>query len=314
MEAAQFDADVDELDKAIVPIVGPIEPKLYKLADGFRFNGGAVWSSEGYLLLADMEANTIYKYSPKETSISVFRNPSDNSGPGLGESSQPRPNGLAFDPQGQLTIAQEGNRRVIRLGKDGSVTVLAESYQNKPLNGPHGLVYRSDGTLYFTDPRSGMPKWFNGQPPDLPYSGVYSIYKGKLQLVSKDPKTPFGIALSPDEKHLYVVDHSRWIVMRYEANADGTLSNGKVFFDMTSLRGGGYACGIAVDQQGNVFVTGRGGVQVISSEGKLLGTINAPNKPRDLAWDGNTLYLSSPDALYFMWMGFPGVRPVGKQP
>ncbi|MGA2263652.1 MAG: SMP-30/gluconolactonase/LRE family protein, partial [Acidobacteriota bacterium] len=200
----------------------------------------------------------------------------------------------------------------------------AESYEKKPLNGPHGLVYRSDGTLYFTDPRSGMPKWFNPPQPDLPYSGVYSLYKGKLQLVSKDLTMPFGIALSPDEKYLYVIDHARKIVMRYEANADGTLSNGKVFFDMTSLPGREHPCGIAVDQQGNLYIAGPGGVPVISSEGKHLGTIftfsraliaydrDAPNKPRDFAWgdpDYKSLYMSTADGLYRMRLGIPGVRP-----
>src|SRR6185295_14643189 len=148
-------------------------------------------------------------------------------------------NGLTLDSQGWLTINQHGNHRVVRDEKDGTQTILAESYQGKRLNSPNDLVYRSDGTLFFTDPPFGFPKTFEDARRQLPFSGVFSIYKGKLQLVSKDFTGPNGIAFSPDEKYLYVGnwDEKKKVVMRYEAKPDGTLANGKVFFDMTSAPG-----------------------------------------------------------------------------
>lgn len=317
LNPAEFGAEVDEVDKAaMVSIVSP-EPKLYKLADGFKFNGGAVWSRDGHLLFDDMEQNTIYTYDPQAVQLSIFRNSAYNASSPRATASTPRQNGLTLDPQGDLIVAQEGDHSIVRLGRDGSTTVVVDSYEGKPLNGPHGLVYRSDGTLYFTDPRTGLPKWFNPPQPSLPYSGVYSLNKGKLQLLSKDLPYPFGIALSPDEKYLYVVEHLKKAVMRYDANADGTVSNGKMFFDLSGLPGNEHPCGMVVDQKGDIYVAGPGGITVISLEGKRLGTILTPHKPRDLAWgdaDDKTLYLTTPDGLYRLRSGVAGVRPAGTQP
>jgi gluconolactonase len=264
-----------------------------------------------------MEDNTIYRYDPKAAQLSIFHNSAYDASSSRISASTPRPNGLTFDPQGELVVAQEGAHSVVRLGKDGSTSVVVDSYDGKPLNGPHGLVYRSDGTLYFTDPRSGLPKWFNPPQPSLPYSGVYSLNKGKLQLLSKNLPYPFGIALSPDEKYLYVVEHLRKRVMRYEANADGTVADGKIFFDLASLPGKEHPCGLAVDQQGNLYVAGPGGVSIISPDGKRLGTILTPDKPREPAWgdaDNKSLYLSTPDGLYRVRSGIAGVKAAGTQP
>jgi len=145
---------------------------------------------------------------------------------------------------------------------------------------------------------------------------VFALYKGQLKLVSTDLKGPNGIAFSPDEKYLYVGnwDPEKKIVMRYEVNPDATLSNGKVFFDMTSAPGEDAIDGIKVDEQGNLYVSGPGGLWVISSAGKHLGTIVAPKHPHNLAWggeDGKTLYLTAQDKLYRMPLKIPGIRPGG---
>ena len=146
------------------------------------------------------------------------------------------------------------------------------------------------------------------------FSGVFSIHKGKLQLISKDFTGPNGIAFSPDEKYLYVGnwDEKKKVVMRYEANADGTLANGKLFFDMTGAKGEDALDGIKVDQQGNLYVSGPGGIWVISSEGEHLGTIITPKHVHNMAWgddDGKTLYLCARSGLYRMRLGVPGIRP-----
>ena len=192
--------------------------------------------------------------------------------------------------------------------------MLADRYEGKRLNSPNDLVYRSDGTLYFTDPPFGLPKFFDDPRKELPYSGVFSLYKGKLQLIGTDLKGPNGIAFSPGEKYLYVTnwDDRRKIVMRYEANADGTISNGKVFFDMTGAPGEDALDGMKVDRQGNLYVSGPGGLWVLSAAGKHLGTIVAPMHPHNFAWgdeDGQTLYLCARSALYRMHLNIPGIRP-----
>jgi gluconolactonase len=192
--------------------------------------------------------------------------------------------------------------------------VLADRYQGKRLNSPNDLVYRSDGTLYFTDPPFGLPKFFDDSRKELPYSGVFSLHQGKLQLISTDFTGPNGIAFSPDEKYLYVTnwDDKKKVIMRYEAQPDGTVTNGKLFFDMTSTPGEDALDGMKVDQQGNLYVSGPGGLWVISAEGKHLGTIIAPKHPHNMAWgdeDGKTLYLCARSGLYRIRLNIAGVRP-----
>jgi gluconolactonase len=240
--------------------------------------------------------------------------PSGYSGADIAGYGQPGSNGLTLDPLGRLTINEHGNRRVTRLEKDGTLSVLADRFEGKRLNSPNDLVHRSDGTLYFTDPPFGLPKFFENPRKELPYSGVFSLLNGKLQLVATDLKGPNGIAFSPDEKYLYVTnwDEQKKVVMRYESNHDGTVSNGKVFFDMTSTPGEDALDGMKVDQRGNLYVSGPGGLWVLSPEGKHLGTIVAPKHPHNFAWgdeDGKTLYLCARTGLYKMRLNIEGIRP-----
>jgi gluconolactonase len=309
----EVNVEVVRLDPKMDAIVGP-NPKIFKLAEGFKFTEGPIWvNNGGYLLFSDPNSNIIYRYT-SDGQLSVFREPSGYSGADIAEYGQPGSNGLTLDREGRLTINEHGNHRVTRIEKDGTETVLADSYQGKRLNSPNDLVYRSDGTLYFTDPPFGLPRFFDDPRKELPFSGVYSIHKGKLQLISEDLTGPNGIAFSPDEKYLYVGnwDENKKVVMRYEANPDGTLSNGKVFFDMTGAPGEDALDGIKVDREGNLYVSGPGGLWVISPEGKHLGTIIAPKHIHNMAWgdeDGKTLYLCARGTLYRMKLNIPGVRP-----
>ena len=332
---SEVNVEVVRNDPAMDEIIGP-NPKVFKLAEGFKFTEGPIWVNKdgGYLLFSDPNSNTIYKYTPgDEGKLDVFLTPSGYSGADIAEYGQPGSNGLTLDREGRLTINQHGNRRVIRLENDGTDTVLADSYAGKRLNSPNDLVYRSDGTLFFTDPPFGFPKAFIDRRKELGFSGVYSIYKGKLQLISKDFTGPNGIALSPDEKYLYVGNWPRALVgqaprredeavseigekhkaiMRYEVQADGTLKNGKLFFDFTGAPGEDGLDGIKVDQKGNVYVSAPGGVWVISAEGKHLGTIVTPRHPHNFHWgdaDGKTLYLCARNALYRIRLNIAGVRP-----
>jgi gluconolactonase len=312
----EVNVEVIRKDPAMNAIIGP-NPKLYKLADGFQFTEGPVWVRDGnYLLFSDPNANTIYKYESGADGngrLSVFRRPSGYSGADVAEYGQPGSNGLTLDPQGRLTINEHGNHRVSRLEKDGSLTVLADRFEGKRLNSPNDLVYRSDGTLYFTDPPFGLPKFFDDPRKELSYSGVYSLREGKLRLISTELKGPNGIALSPGERYLYVAnwDDNRKVILRYEANPDGSVSNGKLFFDMTAAAGEDALDGMKVDEKGNLYVSGPGGLWVLSPEGRHLGTIVTPRHAHNFAWgdDGKTLYICARGSLYRMPLRIAGIRP-----
>ncbi|MGB7293272.1 MAG: SMP-30/gluconolactonase/LRE family protein [Thermodesulfobacteriota bacterium] len=309
----EVNVEVVRLRPEMEKIVGP-NPKIFKLAEGFKFTEGPVWVSDGgYLLFSDPNNNTIYRYKP-DGELAVFMGKSGYDGADIAEYGQPGSNGLTLDPEGRLTVDQHGNRRVIRIERKGDVTVLADMYNGKRLNSPNDLVYRSDGTLFFTDRPFGLPKFFDDPRKELPFSGVYSIHDGKLQLLTKDLSGPNGIAFSPDERFLYVGDwdENNKVVMRYEVNPNGTVSNGMVFFDMTSTPGEDAIDGIKVDRQGNLYVSGPGGLWVLSPEGEHLGTIIAPKHIHNMAWgdeDGKTLYLCAQSGLYKMRLNNPGVRP-----
>src|SRR6266566_1120172 len=311
---AEVNVTVIRKDPGIDAIVGP-NPKIFKVAEGFAFTEGPIWIAEGkYLLFSDPNSNTIYKYVP-DGKLEIFRQPSGYSGADIAEYGQPGSNGLTLDRQRRLTIDQHGNRRVIRLEKDGRETVLADRYQGKRLNSPNDLVYRSDGTLYFTDPPFGLPKFFEDRRKELSFSGVFAVTpKGKMLLVTKELSGPNGIAFSPDEKFLYVGDwdEKKKIVMRYAVHSDGSVGEGSLFFDMTSAPGEDAIDGIKVDQKGNLYVSGPGGLWVLSPEGKHLGTIIGPKYPHNFAWgdeDGKTLYLCARSGLYRIRLNVPGIRP-----
>jgi gluconolactonase len=299
---SEVNVEVKRLDAAINALV-PLNAKAHKLAEGFTFTEGPVWSKAGnYLLFSDPNENRIYKYS-SDGQLSLFRDNSGYEGDDIAEYRQPGSNGLAFDPQSRLSINQHGNRRVVRLEADGTPSIIAERFEGKRLNSPNDLVYRSDGALFFTDPAFGLPKVDQDPRKDLPFQGVYSLYKGKLRLLTKDLWGPNGIALSPDERYFYVGnwDEKKKIVMRYEVRPDASVSNGTLFFDMTSAPGEDAIDGIKVDEKGNVYVSGPGGLWVLSPAGKHLGMIVPPLHPHNMAWgdeDGKSLYLAARSGLY----------------
>lgn len=312
---SEVNVEVIRHDDAINKIVG-LNPKVFKLAEGFKFTEGPVWTAGG-LLFSDPNANTIYKYST-DGKLSVFKTPSGYSGSDIGEYRQPGSNGITLNPAGNIVFDQHGNRRVVRLEKDGSETVLADKFEGKRLNSPNDLVYRSDGTLFFTDPPFGLPKFGDDPRKELAYSGVYSLGDGKLQLLTKEFNGPNGIALSPDEKYLYVGnwDENRKVVYRYELQTDGTIKNGKRFYDFTPVKGEDAIDGIKVDVEGNLYVSAPGGLHIVSPEGKHLGVIVIPQHVHNMAWgddDGKTLYLCARTGLYRIRLNIPGVRPIVKQ-
>ncbi|PYX52188.1 MAG: gluconolactonase [Acidobacteria bacterium] len=298
-------------DPALDTIISP-DAKIEKLAGGFQFTEGPVWVREGgYLLFSDPNNNLIYRWS-EDDGVSIYRTHSGYSGTDIGEYGQPGSNGLTLDAQGRVTINEHGNRRVTRLEKNGQLTVLADRYQGKRLNSPNDLVYRSDGALYFTDPPFGLPKFFDDPRKELPFSGVYCLIRGELKLVSTDLTGPNGLAFSPDEKYLYVDDwdDKKKIILRYDVQPDGSLTNKSTFLDATSEPGEDAWDGLKVDRLGNVYASGPGGLWIISPEGKRLGTIVGPEHPHNLAWGGEdrkTLYLAAQTGLYRLSVKIPGI-------
>jgi gluconolactonase len=306
----QVETKIIRKDPALDEILSP-GAKIEKLAGGFLFTEGPVWVRDGgYLLFSDPNNNLIYRWS-EEDGISIYRTHSGYTGTDIGEYGQPGSNGLTLDARGRLTINEHGNRRVTRLEKNGQLTILADKYQGKRLNSPNDLVYRSDGALYFTDPPFGLPKFFEDPRKELPYSGVFCLINGDLKLVSTDLRGPNGLAFSPDEKFLYVDnwDDKRKVIMRYEAQPDGTLTNGSVFFDATNEPGENAWDGMKIDERGNLYLSGPDGLWILSPEGKHLGTILGPEHPHNLAWGGEdhkTLYLAAQTGLYRLSVNIPG--------
>ena len=296
----------DELKSVIDPAA-----KIEKLADGFQFTEGPVWHPDGYLLFSDPNANVIYKYDARMGNVSVYMTKTGYTGYDIGDYHQPGSNGLAIDPSGHLIICQHGNRRIIRDEIKGPMTVLSDGYDGKKLNSPNDLVIKSNGDVYFTDPPYGLPKAFADTRKETPYSGVYRIRNGKTDLLTTDLGGPNGIAFSPDETFLYVSNwdirdiHNTKTLWRYEVNrsdgpSDGTLTNGRVFFDMNQTDDDEALDGLKVDVKGNIFASAPGGVWIISPAGKYLGRIIGPERPANMAWgdDGKTLYLTAHTGLY----------------
>jgi gluconolactonase len=289
----------------------PAEPRLERVAGGFVFTEGPVWSPDGALLFSSPNTNAIYRWSPAGR-VDLFRTKSGYSGVDIGRYVQPGSNGLTFDPEGRLVICQHGNRRVLRVNPHGDTTVLADRYEGRRLNSPNDLVFRSDGTLYFTDPRFGLP---DPAEAELPFAGVFMVPPGgEPVLLDGSLAGPNGVALSPDERWLYVGnwDPERKVVVRYALRPDGTASEGVVIADLTDAPGEDAIDGLKVDRDGRLYVCGPGGLWVLAPDGAVLGRLSPPEAPHNLAWgddDARTLYITAETSVYRLRLDVEGVRP-----
>jgi gluconolactonase len=298
---------LEEHDPRFNELIEPGTP-LEKLAEGFVWTEGPVWvpgsgDAAGYLLFNDIPANAMYRWDQGE-GVRLFMHPSGYHGvsPRKGE---PGCNGLTLDPQGRLVMCQHGNRRVARLAAlddpNGDQIPLATEYEGKRLNSPNDLCYHSNGDLYFTDPPYGLQERMNDPAKELDFQGVYRLGRdGELTLLTREITRPNGIAFSPDEQTLYVAssDPEQAVWWAFDVEEDGTLSGRRMFFDATPwVKEGrpGLPDGLKVDQQGNLFATGPGGVHVLAPDGTHLGTINTGQRTANCAWgnDGSTLYITA---------------------
>lgn len=288
----EFKGGIERLDPAFDKLIAP-EAKIEVLAAGFNWSEGPVWK-DGQILFSDVPENTVFAWKDGLTNASSFLKPSGSlSGDGQGS------NGLAVDAKGNLILCQHGERRIARLEKDGSFTSLADKYNGKRFNSPNDLVITKNGTIFFTDPPYGMKK---GIEPDAPYHGIFRLdTDGKVSLIIEDIRWPNGLALSPDEKTLYIAvsDKDNTRVMAYDLQADGSVKNGRLFFQAQPLKSAerkGGCDGMKVDLLGNIWTTGPGGVLVISAEGKHLGSILTGQNTGNCAWGGpdhDTMYVTA---------------------
>ncbi|HUX43397.1 MAG TPA: SMP-30/gluconolactonase/LRE family protein [Terracidiphilus sp.] len=317
---------VDRLDPAIDKII-PTGAVLERVATGFKWLEGPVWAN-GSLYFADISGNSIRKWTPG-LGVSLVRHPSGYEGSGSYGGPEPGSNGMTLGLNGRLTVAGHAQRDVYRLeslAPGAQVTILADFYKGKRLNSPNDLVYKSDGSLYFTDPPYGLRTQNDADPEkQLKVNGVYRIphaetqkpgaapARAELQLLTADMPRPNGIAFSPDEKYLYV-DNSEpnKIWMRYRVLANGTLADGKVICDATADKRPGGPDGMKVDREGNIYSAGPGGVWILSPEGRHLGTIVMPERTANVAWGGpdhKTLYITASTSIYRVHLKIAGVMP-----
>jgi gluconolactonase len=309
--AADGGGSIVRLDPAVDRII-PRDARLEKLAGGFRFTEGPVWHPDGYLLFSDPNANTIYRWS-REGSVSVYRSKSGYAGIDVGEYRQPGSNGL---PRPERAAHHQRAREPPRgaAGAAGEphsagrpVRRQAAQQSQRP-----GLQVRRRALLHrpAVRPAQGVRR----SPEGAPLQWRVHAAGREAHPAHQGADRPNGLAFSPDEKYLYVDnwDLARKVLLRYEMNPDGTISNGKVFYDFTSEPEEVALDGIKVDQQGNVYVSAPRGVWILSPEGKALGRIEPPEHDANFAWgdeDGRGLYLAASTGLYRIRLSVPGVRP-----
>lgn len=260
-------------------ITGPVE----LVAEGLKFTEGPLWLPSGELIFSDVGADTIYREDK-----GVVRKPSGGA------------NGLALDGQGRLVCCEGQNRRITRTEQDGSITVLAERYEGKRLNSTNDVAVRSDGAIYFTDPKSRR----TGDDADLDFSGVYLISPdGVLSLLDDTMDYPNGVALSPDEKTLYVSDTMKAHIRAFDVTEDG-VEKGRVFCEVR------IPDGMAVDARGYVWSTSAGGIAVFDPEGTPVATFKIPIMPTNCAFGGadlKTLYVTARSRVFKVRCAAPGL-------
>jgi len=305
MSILRVDSDFDSLV--------PPDAKIEKVAGGFTFIEGPIWRPSGVLWFSDVIGNVTRQWSPDGRVKELLR-PDGYDGNGLPPGGYVGPNGATAGEGGTVVMCQHGNRRMVRITDDLTVTPIVSRFEGKKFNSPNDVVYRSDGTMYFTDPPYGLPKGDDDPSKELPFNGVFMFKNGKLDVVITDMTRPNGLAFSPDEKIFYIAnsddDHRYW--RRYDVAADGSLHNVETFRDVSAEKDSGLPDGMKIDSLGNIWATGPGGIWVFTPGGKHLGTIKLPEQPANLAWGGDwkTLYITACTTLYRLKTSVAGQKLV----
>jgi gluconolactonase len=281
-----------------------------KIASGFQFIEGPLWFSSGHLWFSDVIGNVVRQWSP--SGVTEILRPGGYAGTDAPEGALIGPNGMIHGAGGVVLLCQHGNRRIVTVSPAHKTSVLVDHYQGKRLNSPNDLVFKSDGSLYFTDPPYGLAKQDADPQKDLPFNAVFRLTHGKLTTVITDLTRPNGIAFSPDEKQLFISNsdekHKVWMV--YDVDKNGSVTNGRVLVDVTAESTPGLPDGMKIDAKGNLYCAGPGGIWIFTSTGKHLGTIKLPEIAANCNWgdDGKTLYITASTSLYRIKLAVDGER------
>jgi gluconolactonase len=280
---------------ALEELVDP-NAEVEQVATGFTFTEGPIWNArEQALYFSDMPGDVRRRWSEADGVREVMR-PSNKC------------NGLTYDAEGNLLVCEHTTSLLVRERPDGARETVASHFQGKELNSPNDVVVRSDGSIYFSDPWFGrMPVFGLERERELGFQGVYRVPPGggdpELVVGRDEYEQPNGLCFSPDESLLYVNDTPKAYIKVYDVNPDGSLANGRMFFEGigSGIIEEGIPDGMKCDERGNVWVTGPGGIWVISSEGERLGLIEVPENTGNLTWgsdDWHTLFIPSSISLY----------------
>ena len=292
--------NVESRDDRFHEVVGD-EAQVEQVSTGFNFTEGPMWNhAENHLIFSDIPGNIMRKWTA-EGGIETFREPSNMA------------NGNYYDHQGRLITCEHATSRVVRSEVDGSITVLASHYAGKELNSPNDVVVRSDGSIYFSDPTFGrMEHWGVPRDQELAFQGVYRLDtdSGDLTLLADDFDQPNGLCLSADESGLFVNDWKRGHIRLFDLEADGTVSNSRVWAEVTGNREG--ACdGMKLDSRGHLYTTGPGGIHVFAPDATSLGVIYMPEIAANFCWgedDLCSLFVTASTSLYRVRVKAPGNR------
>jgi len=271
------------------------------LATGFVWSEGPVWEAESEsVIFTDFTPEKLFRWNERD-GLKLY---ADESG---------RAVGIALDRQGRIVSCQSRLRRIARIERDGATTALASHYMGKRLNSPNDVIVKSDGSIYFTDPYSTAL----GDTKELDQNGVYRVgADGSGLALLAAMNRPNGLAFSPDERLLYVDDTNLQRIDVFEVRPDGTLGPGRVLTELDTSAGSGGADGMKLDERGNLYVTGPGGVWVVAPSGTVLGLMRFPEIAANLCWGGpdmKTLFVTATTSLYSLEMKVAGAPPTGPE-
>ncbi len=289
------DFKLEPLSPKFLELIGR-DAKLETVATGFGFTEGPMWDPAGFLYVSDETINKIFR---------VYANGKKEEVIALGD-----PDGNTFDRRHRLIDCASVLRALIEVTPEGKYKMLADHYEGKRFNSPNDVIVGPDGALYFTDPTLDLVA---GEKQEIPFPGVYRLdEKGNVRLLTHDLTQPNGLAFSPDGKKFYVDDSAERNIRVYDVSADGTLINGRIFGEEPGGKHDGVPDGMKVDKNGNLFVTGPGGIWVWDAKGNHLGTIVTPEQPANLTWgdkEYRTLYITATTSVYRLTTKTQGFVP-----
>jgi len=303
IEQAESFGSIERLDATLDAIVAP-DAEIEILAEGYEWSEGPVWvASENMLLFSDVPTNIVYRWKEGE-GTAVFLKPSGYTGSAPTTSREPGSNGLALTPDGHLVICQHGDRRLAMLDAPfdaprPAFKTIVDNWQGKRFNSPNDVAVRSNGDYFFTDPPYGLA---SDSAREIEFHGVYKASRGEIALLVDSITRPNGIALMPEENTIIIAnsDREKPVWYAYEISGDDVLTNGRIFYDASDATDeAGLPDGLKIDQQGNVFATGPGGIWIFDRNARLLGKIRLPVAAANCAFsdDEKTLFITADNYL-----------------